>query len=94
VTTPDWAGKEPVFAVHFSSYRDRATADKDAARLGKSLERPGRAIAVDLGEKGVWYRVMIGEFGTVEEALAYRAELEQKSTPNMGFVYRIVGKAP
>jgi len=94
VTTPDWAGKEPVFALHFSSYRDRATADKDAARLAKSLERPGRAISIDLGDKGVWYRVMIGEFGTVEEALAYRAELEQKGTPNMGFVYRIVGKTP
>lgn len=48
---------------------------------------------VDLGPKGLWYRSVIGDFATVEEAFTFRADLEAKNTPNMGFVYRLVGKS-
>jgi hypothetical protein len=90
--TPDWAGKPVVYVVHFSSHKDRPSADKEAKRLSGDLGKPGRAVEVDLGEKGVWYRVVIGEFATVEEARAYRADLETKKTPGLGFVYEMRGR--
>ncbi|HTS02749.1 MAG TPA: SPOR domain-containing protein [Thermoanaerobaculia bacterium] len=90
--TPDWAGKPIVYVVHFSSHKDRPSAEKEAKRLGAELGKPGRAVEVDLGNKGIWYRVVIGEFKTVEEARAYRADLEAKKTPGLGFVYEMRGR--
>jgi SPOR domain len=92
IATKDWAGKAPMFVIHFSSYRDRPTTEKEAARIGTALGKTGHAVEVDLGEKGIWYRVLIGDFATLEEALEFRRELEAKKTPNMGFVYRVAEK--
>lgn len=93
LATKDWSGKEPVFVIHFSSYQSREKAEKDAERLAKQFGKAGRAVEVDLGPKGLWYRSVIGDFATVEEAFTFRADLEAKNTPNMGFVYRLVGKS-
>jgi hypothetical protein len=90
--TPDWSGKSVVYVVHFSSHRDRPSAEKEAKRLATQLGKPGRAVEVDLGDKGVWFRVVIGEFATVEEARAYRADLEAKKTPGLGFAYEMRGR--
>lgn len=90
--TPDWAGRPVVYVVHFSSHRDRPSAEKEAKRLAALLGKPGRAVEVDLGAKGTWYRVVIGEFTTVEEARAYRADLEARKTPDLGFVYEMRGR--
>ena len=92
IVTPDWTGKEPLYVIHFSSYKDRPSAEREAQSLGRRLGKSGHAVEVDLGEKGRWYRVLIGDFATAEEALAYRKELEERKTPNMGFVYRVEGK--
>jgi len=92
LVTPDWAGKSVVYVVHFSSHKDRPSADKEAKRLAAELGKPGRAVEVDLGDKGTWYRVVIGEFASVEDARAYRADLEAKKTPNLGFVYEMRGR--
>ena len=92
LVTPDWAGKPVVYVVHFSSHKDRPSAEKEAKRLAAQLGKPGRAVEVDLGNKGVWYRVVIGEFGSVEDARAYRADLEAKKTPGLGFVYEMRGR--
>jgi len=46
-------------------------------------------IGVNLGPAGHWYRVMLGEFPTREEADAERSELAAKGTPGMGLVYRV-----
>ncbi len=89
--TRDWAGRSPVFVVHFASHQDRAAAAADASALAKRLGKPARAVEVDLGPKGIWYRVVAGEFPTAAEARAYRAELEAKRTPGMGFVYEMRG---
>ncbi|MGA7991903.1 MAG: SPOR domain-containing protein, partial [Thermoanaerobaculia bacterium] len=91
LVTPDWSGK-PVYVVHFSSHRDRPSAEKEARRLAGSLGKSGRAVEVDLGPKGVWYRVVIGEFASADEARAYRADLEAKKTPGLGFVYEMRGR--
>ena len=90
--TPDWAGRPVVYVVHFSSHKDRPSAEKEAKRLAAELGKPGRAVEVDLGNKGVWYRVVVGEFTNVDEARAYRADLEAKKTPGLGFVYEMRGR--
>ena len=90
--TPDWAGKPAVFVIHFSSTKDRESAAKEAQKLGAALGAPARAVEVDLGEKGIWYRVVIGEFADVDAARAFRADLEAKKTPGMGFVYEMRGR--
>ncbi|MEO8055655.1 MAG: SPOR domain-containing protein [Acidobacteriota bacterium] len=92
LVTPDWAGKPVVYVVHFSSHKDRPSAEKEARRLASELGKPGRAVEVDLGAKGTWFRVVIGEFANVDEARAYRADLEAKKTPNLGFVYEMRGR--
>lgn len=89
--TPDWAGKPVVYVIHFSSHKDRESATKEAQKLGAALGAPGHAVEVDLGEKGIWYRVVIGEFADVDAARAFRADLEAKKTPGMGFVYEMRG---
>jgi hypothetical protein len=89
--TRDWAGRSPVYVVHFSSLKDRPSAEKDAARLSAELGQPGRAVEVELGEKGTWYRVVIGEFPTLGEARDFRAALAAKNVPGMGFVYEMKG---
>lgn len=92
LATKDWAGKAPVYTLHFSSYKDRASADKEAAQLGKKYGHPGHGVEVDLGDKGTWYRVVVGEFATVDEARAFRDELLAQGTKGVGFVYRLEGK--
>jgi len=90
--TPDWAGKPVVYVIHFSSHKDRESATKEAQKLGAALGAPEHAVEVDLGEKGIWYRVVIGEFADVDAARAFRADLEAKKTPDMGFVYEMRGR--
>ena len=90
-TTADWAGRAPVYILHFSSHQDRAAAASEAVRLGAAFGRPARAVVVDLGAKGVWYRVVVGEFRSADEARAFRAALAAKNTPGMGFVYEMRG---
>ncbi len=90
--TPDWAGKPDVYVIHFSSHKDREGAAKEAKKLGAALGAPARAVEVDLGNKGVWYRVVVGEFPDVDAARAFRADLEAKKTPGMGFVYEMRGR--
>jgi hypothetical protein len=90
--TPDWAGKPVVYVIHFSSHKDRESATKEAQKLGAALGAPGHAVEVDLGEKGIWYRVVMGEFADVDAARAFRADLEAKKTPGMGFVYEMRGR--
>ncbi len=92
IFTKDWVGKASVFVVHFSSYQEKARAEKDAQRIGKKLGQPMNVIEVDLKEKGIWYRVVAGEFSTAQEALAYRQELEAQNTPNLGLVYKLAGR--
>ncbi|MGZ5381611.1 MAG: SPOR domain-containing protein [Thermoanaerobaculia bacterium] len=90
--TPDWAGKPVVYVLHFSSTKDRESATKEAQKLAAALGVPGHAVEVDLGEKGIWYRVVMGEFADVDAARAFRADLEAKKTPRMGFVYEMRGR--
>ncbi len=91
LVTPDWTGA-PVHVLHFSSFVEKARTEKHAAVLAKELDLPARAVQVDLGDKGIWYRAVVGEFATAEEALAFRNQLLEKGTPGVGLVYRMTPK--
>ena len=91
LVTPDWTGA-PVHVLHFSSFVEKARTEKHAAVLAKELGLPARAVQVDLGDKGIWYRAVVGEFATAEEALAFRNQLLEKGMPGVGLVYRMTPK--
>jgi cell division protein FtsN len=92
--SPDWPGA-PVWMIHFSSYQRKENAERDAARLAKIVGGPLHVIGVNLGAtQGLWFRVMMGEYRTREEARAARDALAAKGTPGLGFVYRVEGLAP
>jgi cell division protein FtsN len=59
----------PFFTVHVGSYRKRASAASEVARI-KAKGYDAFIERVDLGKKGVWYRVKVGRF-------KIRAEAEQ-----------------
>ncbi|MGD1148821.1 MAG: SPOR domain-containing protein [Thermoanaerobaculaceae bacterium] len=87
--SPDWTGHPPTFVVHFASYHSRENATADAARLGRETGRSAHALQVDLGEKGTWYRVVVGDFATAEEARAFHAEIAARKPGEVGGVYRL-----
>jgi hypothetical protein len=89
----DWHGA-PVWMIHFSSYQRKENAERDAARLAKILPGPLHVVGVNLGPHGPWYRVMLGEYGSREEAQSARDALSAKGTPGLGFVYRVEGLPP
>jgi len=90
LATPDWTG-EPVYVIQFASSKDRPSARRYAAEVAKETGLPAREVAVDLGEKGTWYRTVVGEFRTAEEALGVRA-LFLAEKRNIGFVFRMIPK--
>jgi hypothetical protein len=85
----DWAGKTPVYAIHFSSFQKRENSARHAAELSKRLKLPARPVAVDLGAKGTWYRTMVGEFATPQEAQRALESLPEDVAHGAGGVYRI-----
>jgi hypothetical protein len=88
MVSPDWVGRAPVYVVHFSSYREREKARRDAARIGQRYGRPTHVAQVELAS-GIWYRVVVGDFASAEQARAFHAELAARNTPDLGGVYRL-----
>lgn len=89
MVSSDWAGKAPLYMIHFSSYRRIENARTDAKRLSQELAMPAHVLSISLGSQGAWYRVMMGEFATEEAAVERRRQLEATGTPGMGLVYRV-----
>ncbi|MGH9443592.1 MAG: SPOR domain-containing protein [Thermoanaerobaculia bacterium] len=87
----DWSGRAPAYMIHFSSYQKRDNAERDRARLSKLIGKPFHVIEVNLGREGDWFRVMLGDFPSREEAQRERDALSAAGTPGMGFVYRVSG---
>jgi hypothetical protein len=88
MVSPDWAERAPIYVIHFSSYREREKAQRDAARIGQRYGRSAYAAQVTLAS-GVWYRVVLGDFATADQARAFHAELVARNTPDLGAVYRL-----
>lgn len=85
---PEWTGRAASFAVQLASFRDREVAGREAARLQQALGHPAFVIEVNLVRKGVWYRVLGGEFAKAEEAHEFRELLRRKGT-EVGLVYHL-----
>ncbi|MFI5166151.1 MAG: SPOR domain-containing protein [Thermoanaerobaculales bacterium] len=89
MVSPDWAGHAPIYVVHFSSYHDHDKAASDAARIAAEFRHPTYVAKVSLGAEGEWFRVVVGDFATADEAFAYRAELLARHVPDVAHVYRL-----
>jgi cell division protein FtsN len=87
--TRDWAGKKPVFVVHVSSYRTREKADANAARFAEQFGTVGHSVEVDLGDAGLWYRVVLGEFDSAASARRFASEIATKVREGVGGVYQL-----
>jgi len=59
------------YGLHISSWRDHDWAFNHCAKLQKRGFETW-INQVDLGEKGIWYRVLVGKFGSVREAKVER----------------------
>jgi hypothetical protein len=77
--------------VQYSAHRDREEADVEAERLGLELGRPTRVVAADLGSRGLYHRVLVGEFASAAAAQRFRGEAEALG-PRLGPVHRIAGE--
>jgi cell division protein FtsN len=67
------------------SFREQAAAQKYAQRLSKK-GLPARVSRVDLGDKGVWHRVCLGNFSSLAEARAKSKVWEQKKLIRASYV--------
>jgi|GEM_PF-424116 len=77
VATADASQGHGELALQESSFQ---TANEAAARA-KTLGQkgvPARVVTADLGDRGVWYRVMIGSFSSVHEAQRYKRQLNNR----------------
>ncbi len=90
MVSPDWTGHAPTYVVHFSSYRERAKAEREALVIGKRYGRPAYAAQVTIPGRGLWYRVILGDFDTASAAHDFRAELLAAKTEGVGAVYWVV----
>ncbi len=90
MVSPDWGGRAPTYVIHFSSYRERDKAERDALEVGKRYGRPAYAAQVTIPGRGVWYRVILGDFTTAIAAHSFRADLVAARTPDLGVVYWVV----
>lgn len=62
------------YGLHVSSFRHHDRAFKDCAKLRKKGFDTW-INQVDLGKKGIWYRVLVGSFASVDEARANKADV-------------------
>ncbi len=84
VTSPEH-GQEAGFAVQVYSFQDRIRADKALIHL-KEVGYKAFMEVSDLGEKGIWYRVRIGDLKNEQEA---RAMLEKiRKEYKSGFIVK------
>ncbi len=75
------------FAVQVASYRRRDLAMDRARRVENETRMPARVVLADLGEMGVWHRVLLGSFSREGEAEAFRSRLA--STREVGPIRRV-----
>ncbi len=70
--------KSTYFVLQIASYREGERANKEARRWRDKGYR-AKVRRADLGpEKGIWYRVHLGEYSSVEEATSSAKKLAQK----------------
>jgi cell division protein FtsN len=75
--TPGGPGTKP-FVVHTASFRSPELALKEAARL-TDLGYAAYTVRVDLGRKGVWYRLLVDRFGSDKKAKSFARSLKERT---------------
>jgi hypothetical protein len=80
---------KPALVIHATSFRERGEADFDASRLGARLGTFGLSEEVDLDEKGIWYRLVLGEFDRGAAARQLPTEVPPKILESVGGVCRM-----
>jgi cell division septation protein DedD len=65
------------FTVQLGASQDRVDAQRLEDRARSAGLRP-YLVEVDLGPKGIWYRVRVGAFGSREAAERYRKDVERE----------------
>jgi len=67
------------YTIQESAWDSDAKASKRVEKLQSLIPGlKGTVVSVDLGPKGIWYRVRLGEFSTIEDARARAMELRKK----------------
>lgn len=74
------------FGLHISSWRDREDANRHCATLS-DMGFTTFVSKVDLGKKGVWHRVLVGRFKSIEAAQQARPEVLEKLDLKQATVY-------
>ena len=77
------------FGLHVSSWRDHEWAFNHCAKL-RDQGYDTWINQVDLGEKGIWYRVLVGDFATIGEAKAGRPDVLSALDLERAAIYRKV----
>jgi len=73
------------WTVCAASFRKKAMAEKFAARLAKQ-GLPATVGRVDLGKRGVWHRVCVGEFASLAEARGQYQQWERQGLISDAFL--------
>ena len=84
---------EPTYGLHVSSWRDHEWAFNHCA----DLKEQGFATwinQVDLGKKGIWYRVLVGNFGTIKDAKTGRTNVLSSLNLDSATIYERVIPIP
>ena len=84
ISSPTQEGQTP-FVVQAYSFQNKTRAEATVSIL-KSQGYPAYVLMSDLGEKGIWYRVRIGDFNTQTEAEKIIEQL--KKDAHSGFITR------
>jgi Flp pilus assembly protein TadD len=80
---------EKSYGLHISSWRDHSWAFDHCSKLQKKGFDTW-INQVDLGEKGIWYRVLVGKFSTVKEAVSERPNILKSLNVERAPVFRRV----
>lgn len=88
VSPPERATPGGRFGVHLVSVKTEADANREAARIGKS-GFPTVIREVDLGEKGTWWRVYLGPYGTRDAAARVAQEVKTTGVTDYAMVLRL-----
>ncbi len=71
------SSKKSKFALQISSFQERAEADALLARLSAAGYKP-YIVTSNVPDKGIFFRVRIGEFGSKSDAQDAKSEFEKK----------------
>ena len=100
-TTPEPAAGEPAvyeslevlagtYLIHISSFRKLENAEDDAHYLlGKGFKTC--IVHIDLGSKGIWYRVYCGPYDTRDDARGNKLELESLDRVKFARIAKVPG---